>query len=227
MKVSPPFSSAGGLENSDFPPGFAERALTLRPDNPIQYSPIVGENAVYLFALKTNVPSELPALDKIRDKVTADYKRSQALEMARKEGQAFATAVTNGIAQKKSFDDIAKQMNVKTESLPPFSSATNSVPGLDERINFRSLQDMAFNLKAGQASQFVPNVEGGYVLYVKQRIPVKDEQVKSDLADFTARLRLYRQNEAFNDWFHKEAEQARLTPPKSLTDAAAGGRGGS
>jgi len=220
VKVTPPFSAAGGLENSDLPQAFAERALTLRRDNPILYSPIPGEHAVYVLALKGTVPSELPPLDKIRDKVTAEYKRSQALETARKEGQSFATAVTNGLAQKKTFDEIAKQMNVKAESLPPFSSITNSIPGLDERINFRSLEDLAFNLKAKQASSFVPNAEGGYVVYVKERLPVKDEELKSGLADFTAKLRMYRQNEAFNDWFRKEAEQARLKLPKSLTETA-------
>ena len=222
VKISPPFSAQGGLENTDFPPNFAERALALKRDSPILYSPMVGEHGVYLAALKTNIPSELPPLEKIRDKVTADYKRVQALQLARKEGQAFATAVTNALAQKKSFADVAKQMNVKTQTLPPFSSATNSMPGLDERINFRSLQDMAFNLKPGQASQFVPNVDGGYVVYLKEKIPVKDEQVKAELADFTSRLRNYRQTEAFNDWFRKEAEQAKLVLPKSLTEGRPG-----
>ena len=224
VKVSPPFSASGGLENSDLPQAFAERALSLRSDSPILYAPIPGEHAVYVLALKTNLPSELPRLDKIRDKVTADYKRSQALELAKKEGQSFAASVTNGLAQKKSFADMAKQMNVKIETLPPFSSSTNSVPGLDERINFRSLQDLAFSVKAGQASQYFPSAEGGYVLYVKERVPVKDDQVKSEIADFTARVRMYRQNEAFNDWFRKEAEQARLRLPKSLTETAMNGR---
>jgi len=76
---------------------------------------------VYLLALKTNIPGELPSLEKIRDKVTADYKRSQALEMARNEGKAFQTAITNGLAQKKNFDEICAQAGIKPIKVPPFS----------------------------------------------------------------------------------------------------------
>jgi hypothetical protein len=218
VKISPPFSRSQGLEDSDFPPAFREKAVALGRDNPILYSPIPGEHAVYVLALKTNLPSELPPLDKIRDKVTADYKRAQALEMAHKEGTSFQSTVTNGLAQKKTFAEICAQAKVKPVSIPPFSSITNSVPGLDERIDLRTLQNVAFKLKPGQASDFQATAEGGYVAHLKEKIPVSDLQVKAELPDFLTRLRAYRQNEAFNDWFRKEAEQARLTLPKSQTE---------
>jgi parvulin-like peptidyl-prolyl isomerase len=89
---------------------------------------------------------------------------------------------------------------------------------LDERIDLRTLQNVAFKLKPGQASDFQATAEGGYVAHLKEKIPVSDLQVKAELPDFLTRLRAYRQNEAFNDWFRKEAEQARLTLPKSQTE---------
>src|SRR5205814_6446744 len=82
LKLSPPFSASQRLEDTNFPAAFTEKALSLRRDSPVLYTPIPGERAVYLLVLKTNIPGELPSLDKIRDKVTADYKRSQALRMA-------------------------------------------------------------------------------------------------------------------------------------------------
>jgi len=162
-------------------------------------------------------------LEKIRDKVTADYKRAQALEMARSEGKSFQTAVTNGLAQKKSFTEICAQANVHPISVPPVSSTTNAVPGLDERISLRTLQGVAFELRPGQASQFLPAAEGGFLVYLKERIPVSDAQVKAELPEFFARLRMYRQQEAFNDWFRKEAELARLSLPKTQTEFTGGG----
>ena len=218
VKLSPPFSASHGLDDTNFPTAFAEKALTLRRDNPILYTPLPGERAVYLLALKTNIPGEMPSLDKIRDKVTADYKQSQALEMARNDGKAFQTTLTNGLAQKKSFEEISKQAGIKPITVPPFSSTTNSIPGLDERISVRTLQGVAFELKPGQASQFLPVSDGGFIVYLKERIPVSDAQVKAELPDYFAKLRIYRQNEAFNGWFRKEAEQARLTLPKSQTE---------
>jgi hypothetical protein len=221
VKVTPPFSASTGLEDTNFPSEFRERALQLRRDAPILYKPIQGDYAIFLLALKTSVPGELPTLDQIRDKVTADYKRSQALEMARKEADAFHTALTNGLAQKKSFADICKDAKVQPVTVTPFSASTNSVAGLDERINFRTLQSVAFELKPKEASQYLPTAEGGFIVYLKEKIPVSDAQVKSDLPDFLARLRAYRQNEAFNEWFRKEAEQAHLTAPKSWSEVSA------
>jgi peptidyl-prolyl cis-trans isomerase D len=217
VKVSPPFHKQ---EDIDFPTAFRDKAVALNRESPILYSPIPGEHAVYVLALKTNLPSELPPLDKIREKVAADYKHAQALEMARKEGTAFQTTLTNGLAQKKTFAEISASANVKPVSVPPFSSITNAVPGLDERIDLRTLQNDGFKLKPGEASQFQNNPEGGFVSYLKERIPVSDAQAKAELPDFIGHLRAYRQNEAFNDWFRKEAEQARLTLPKSQTEVS-------
>jgi len=58
------------------------------------------KKAVYIIALKNKV-SELPPLEKIQDKVTADYKKAQALDSARKAGASFLGTLTNGLAQKK------------------------------------------------------------------------------------------------------------------------------
>ena len=224
VKISPPFSAMQGLDDTNFPPAFTEKALTLKKENPIFYAPIPGEHAIYLLALKTNLASELPSLEKIRDKVTADYKRSEALTLARNEGRSFHGIVTNGLAQKKTFDQLCAQANLKPIVVPPFAASTNAIAGLDERITFRTLVSDAFELKPGQAGEFKPAQEGGFIVYVKERIPVSDAQVKAELPEFFGKLRIYRQNEAFNDWFRREAEQARLTLPKSQTEVSAGGR---
>ena len=220
VKVTQPFSATQGLEDTNFPPAFRQKALELRRESPILFSPIPGDHAVFVLALKTNLPSELPPLEQIRDKVTADYKRAQALEMARKEGMMFHTNLTNGLTLKKAFTNICAEAKVKPITVPPFSPSTNALAGLDERISFRTLQSIAFELKPGEASQFLPAMEGGFIIYLKEKIPVSDAQVKAELPDFLARLRVYRQNEAFNDWFRKEAEQYHLTFPKSQTEIA-------
>jgi hypothetical protein len=54
-------------------------------------------------------------------------------------------------------------------------------------------------------------------------LPVSDDKVKEELPEFLARLRLYRQNEAFSQWFRREAEQARVSaPPKDQNKATKG-----
>src|SRR2546430_614540 len=107
--------------------------------------------------------------------------------------QTFQTSVTNGLAQKKSFDEICAQAGIKPVQVPPFSSTTNAIAGLDERIPVRALQEIAFELKPGQASPFRPLAEGGFIAYLKERIPVSEAQVKAELPDYFGKLRIYRQ----------------------------------
>ncbi len=214
VKVTPPFDEDKGLENGDFPPQFRQRALSLtNQQQAVSFSPIRGTNAVYLIALKNKIPSELPPLEKIRDEVTADYKYSQAVDLARKAGAAFNTSVTNALAQKKPFAEVAAATNVPLINVPPFTPSTG-LTNVDSRINPRMLQNYADNLKPDQASPFIPSQDGGMLIYMRERVPVSDAKLKQDLPEFLTRLRVYRQNEAFNQWFRRAAEQAKLTVPQ-------------
>ena len=103
--------------------------------------------------------------------------------------------------------------------VPPFSSTTRSLPNADPRFNLRQLQGMADDLEVGKTTPFtsVPPLEGGYVFYAKARPPIDTAKLKAELPEFINQLRVYRQNEAFQQWFRKQAEQARLSGPKRET----------
>ncbi len=218
VKVTPPFDRTKGLEDTDLPQTFKAQAFELTDQAPVSVRPLISSNAVYVMALKQRLPSLMQNFDQVKDKVTADYKLERALQLARQEGQTFATTVTNALKQGKPFEDLAKAANAKVVSIPEFSASTSSLTNIDERINFRTLHNFASDLKKGQASQFIPTADGGMVIYMQDRIPVPEDKVKEHLPEFLSRLRLYRQNEAFNQWFRKEAEEAHLTFPKKESD---------
>ena len=224
VKTSPPFDRNKGLEDTEFPAAFRQKAIDVLDKQAVVYAPILTSNAVYLIALKSKIPSELPTLAQLRDKVTADARHAQALELARAEGNAFHTTLTNALAQKKPFAEVADQAKVRVITVPPFSLSA-AVTNLDEGINPRILQNVAESLKPGEASQFIPLMEGGMIVYLRERIPVSDEQVKKELPEFVGRLRFYRQNEAFNNWFRKQAELAKLVVPQNESMSAPGGGG--
>ncbi len=218
VKTSPPIGNAGDLENTDLPLTFYRDGLALTNAAPIRYQPIVGDKAVYLIALRTNLPSELPPLDKIRDKVTLDFKHERALALARAAGTNFYHLLTNGLAQKKTFIELCAENKVKTMPVPPFSASTRSLTNLDERINLQMLQSYAFTLKPGEVSPFLPDMkEGGEILYLRGRLPFDEAKVKADLPEFIAMYRNARLNDAFNSWFRKQAEQAQLVVPQKET----------
>ena len=233
-KVTKPFDNRdGGLEEfddeagpsargDDTPPEslrdlIRKKAFALTDDRPVLFSPIVGKHAVYLIARQGKVPSEMQPLDKIQDKVTADYKSFMASQLARNAGQAFHTNLTNGLTLKKSFSDICAAGKVKTIDLPPFSASTRGLTNIDPRINLRFLQSLANDTEIGQASAFLPAQpasEGGFILYAKARPPVDEARLKTELPEFINQMRVYRQNEAFQQWFRKQVDQAKVAPPR-------------
>jgi hypothetical protein len=194
-----------------------QKAVTLADDRPIQFSPILGRHGAYIIARKGKLPSEFQPLEKILDKVTTDYKNFSALDMARKAALAFHTNLTNGLTLKKPFAELCAAESVPVISLPPFSPVTTALTNADPRVNLRSLQGVAENLEVGHASRFLsaqPGTEGGYIFYLASRPPIDQAKLNEELPEFVNRMRVMRQNEAFQQWFRKQADQGKLTGRK-------------
>ncbi|MEY2409860.1 MAG: peptidyl-prolyl cis-trans isomerase [Verrucomicrobiota bacterium] len=235
VHTTKPFDATSGLDEFETPTNTAsstaiaddalrgiirKAALELKETNPIRFNPIPGPHGVYIIARKATIPSETPPLEKVSDKVTTDYKNFMAQDLARKAGSAFGTNVTNGIAMGKTFADICKIEGVKPVDVPRFSDITQSLTNFDSRINVSLLQRIIreMQIEVGKASGFIPfSQEGGLVLYLKDKPKFDDAKVQAALPEFIGQLRIYRQNESFNQWFRKQAEQAKLALPKRET----------
>ena len=217
VQVTEPFDRLKGLEEGDFPASFRQKAFSLTDQQPVQFNAIRGSNTVYTIAVKKRIPSEMRSFDQVKDKVMHDYKYEKAREMARQEGQSFQTNATNSVKAGQSFADLAAAAKAPLIAVPEFTPSTTTLTNLDERLNFRTVHNVAADLKKGEVSPFIPLMDGGMVIYMRDRQPVPEEKVKEELPEFLQRLRLYRQNEAFNQWFRREAEQARVTLPQKET----------
>lgn len=194
-----------------------EKAFALTDKQPVLFNSIPGKRAVYIIALKGKIPSELQPLDKIKDKVTSDYKTFMALDQLRKAGQAFQVTLTISLAAKKSFADICAAEKIKVIDIPPISAGTRSLTNVDPRVSLRALQSLALDMEVGKSSQFVsaqPPTEGGFIVYAKSRPVIDDTKLKAELPAFVNQMRVYRQNEAFQQWFRKQVELAKVTGPK-------------
>jgi hypothetical protein len=218
VNVTPPFDIATGPTNLDVGPEFAKIAFSLSAERPVP-EPIITRDGVFIIEHKNSLPREIPPLEKIRDQVVADYKFSQAVALARKSGMEFARTVTNGLAQNKSFEPIAAEAKVKPVTLPPFSLSTRSLPEVEDRISLNGtrtglgLKQIAFSTPPGKASGFHETNDGGLVLYVKERLPLDETKMKSELPAFISSVRLNRSREAFDMWLRREADKGLRDTP--------------
>jgi hypothetical protein len=211
-QLSEPFSA------NQVPPGlkvsrdFTEKAFRLTPDAPFA-TPIVGEDGVYVIAFKQRLPSVAPALEEIRETVTADYRNNQARELARQAGMQAYNVLTNGLAQGKTFETVCAETNLTAISMPPLSAQTRSLPEIEPLVSISELKNVALGLQPGNTSGFIPTRQGGFILHVNARLPVPEERLKTELPEFMTELRQERQYAAFNDWFSKELERSKLRMP--------------
>ena len=220
--VTDPFSQREVPKDLNVFDTFAKAAFTLTPEEPMASEPILGPDAAFVITFKRRIPSELPPLEAVQEKVTAEFRQREAAEAARKAGQAFYSTLTNGLAQQKSFQAVCLETNVISHKLPPFALTTRALPPEWEgRLDLSLLKDVAFNLSPGGISRFETTRDGGLVVHLLSRQPVDEAKLKAELPAFTASLRADRRRAAASDWLRKEFELARVTGVLSQKKAGA------
>ncbi len=204
-----PFSAGSrpaGLEDLSTLP---QEVAKLAPDRPFTL-PMRGPRGVVVATLTQRVPSEIPTFASIQARVMDDYQRFKSQEAARAAGEAFAAAVTNGLAQGKTFAAIAAAQQVAVVELPAFTISAPTIPDLDPRVSANSVKQAVFPLKAGTASGFQPTAEGGMVAFLKERRPVDDATLKAGLNAYLEEQRQQRRSFAFQEWVNHEFQKSGL-----------------
>lgn len=215
VKDTLPFDNVEGPTDIKVMDRFSDLAFALTPEEPVAPSPVTTPDGVYIICLKAKFPSEVPALDTIQKQVTKDYQLSQAEEMARLRGRIFYNSLTNGLAQKKTFTELCLESKQKSLILPAFSRSTRKVETLPPNVNERTVKEISFNLKPGAASQFIPTADGGMILFLRNRFPVDEAKMKTELTAFLSQLRQNRQYDAANEWFGKQRQAMPAKLPES------------
>ena len=180
-------------------------------------------DAVYVIALAKQLPSEIPPLDDIRDRVTQDFQiaRSHVARATRRDQfrrQRWQSRWPPGSI----FASICAADGLEAQTLPPFSLSTQKLPELDARLGFDQLKQVALSTTPGHVSGFEPTDDGGFIVYVQSQLPLDPTAMNAELPQFTAALRRARENEAFNEWLSLEANHELQNTPLFRREAAAG-----
>lgn len=190
---------------------FSEMAFKLSAEEPYS-TPIPDEECVYVISLKQRLESMNPPFDTVKDRVTEEYRRGQALEAARNAAKSAAGILTNGLAAGRKFEELCAEAKVTPINLPAFSLATRTLPEAEtNRVSLSDLKTAASALAPGHASGPISVRDGSMVVYVHSRTPADESKLKLELPVYLKTLRDSRHYEAFQEWFRKEKELARMT----------------
>ena len=223
VRLTAPFASLYGPDEFAAPASFTKAAFALTSEDPFA-GPILGPTSVYVIALGKQIPSEIPSLDQIRDRVTQDYRMVQATMIAQRTGTNFAPALAGQLMAGHSFASACIAAGLQPETLPPFSLSTQELPELGERLKLNDFLRIVANTPAGHTSPFLETEDGGFIVYVQSRLPVDQTVMSANLPQFTARLRSARESEAFNQWIQTEASRQLRNTPAFRQPAAAGAK---
>jgi hypothetical protein len=211
VHVTAPFAGKFGPEEFTAPPDFIKAAFGLTPDEPFA-RPIAGPDAVYVLAFAKRLPSEIPPLDQIRERVTQEYQLREATLLAQRTGTNFVRTLT-GMTADRGFASLCVAAGLQPQVLPAFSLSTPELPELGGRTELNQLKRAVFTTPVGKTGDFEATSDGGFIVYVQSRLPMDQVKMNSDLPQYLAGFRRQRQNEAFSQWVNLEANrQLRTTP---------------
>jgi hypothetical protein len=131
----------------------------------------------------------------------------------------FYQTLTNGLAQDKSFASLCLSAQLKPVSLPPFSLSTRALPEVEDHLALNQFKQITFTTPLGKPSPFQMTSQGGLIVYVKTKLPLDEVKMGASLSVFGNAVRQNRQNEAFNDWFRREAEKGLRDTPLARQQA--------
>ncbi len=207
VEVTQPFERSEGPPDIIVGEDFVKASFALTTQDPFA-GPIIGDDGVYMIALKQRLPSENPPFESVKERVTSDYKFTQAARQARQMGEVFHTTLTNGLASGKNFTVVCSESGLRPVLPPPLAISTRSLPEIESHVNLFQFKQAVFTTQPGEASVFTPTADGGFIVYVQAKLPLDEVKLNAELPSFLNSLRQSRQGEAFQDWFRREAERA-------------------
>lgn len=190
---------------------FIRAAFALTDDEPFSQT-LLGEDGVYLISLNKRLPSEIPALDAIRDQVTQDLRLNEAFLLAYSAATNFTATATN-INSAAAFAAACAAAKVKPLTVPPFSLSTTSLEAVEAHVRLSDFKQATFTTAPGHVSELQRGTDGVYLVFVQGKLPLDETKLAADLPAFERSKRQARRAEAFSAWFEGEFNKVKPTIP--------------
>lgn len=197
-----PFSQRDDVKGAAADPKFVEAAFE-QPEGEVG-SVIEGKDAFYLILVTKKSPSYVPDLDKVKEEVTADFKKAEAKRLAKEDATGF-------LAEAKKDADWLKLVAERTMSLqlPPVFTRNAPIEGLGFSFD---LGEAAFGLNS--ANPFPDQVfevgDKAIVFRFENRLPASDEVFEKRKDELIAQLTNTRQQAMQAAWLELLRKQAEI-----------------
>lgn len=220
VRVSPDMSLQSFPEGLNVDGEFVKAAFGLSQQQPVS-EPVVQHDGVYIMALDRFIPAELQPFEAVRAQVERDYRWTQAAKLAQQAGEKFHATLTNELARGRALQEICAAHGVRPLAPAPFARSTQVIPEIDELLPTQLVRDAAFRVVPGRCSGFIPTTLGGFIVYVKERLPVDESKLRAEWDRFATTLVQVARNEAFQAWFRHAAQSGLADTPVGRLDTNA------
>ena len=210
IKTTAPFTIADGPKEFEVGPDFARSAFALTTEEPVALKPIVGKDAVYVIALKERLSEVTQPLAEVKEKVTADYREQESRNLMRKAVDAAYSALTNGMAGGKSFEDAAKTAKLSPVTFPAIARKDRSSEAINKHVSFFTFQNNAWETAPGKVGGPFFNGDTAFLIHVSQRKPAPAEGMSAELPKLLEGLRDNFRGMAENEWVQKQAQVIQM-----------------
>jgi hypothetical protein len=204
-----PFEKFELPKDAGFPAAAGGAIATLTEEEPLA-EPMEGTNAVFVVTFKRKLPSEAQSFAAVQEKVTEDYRRAQAQELVLKAGRDFHRALTNSLAEGKTFQSVCTNNLLTPVELAPFGRTTSDLPEIKGQVNVNQFKGAALSTKPGAVSTYQQTRDGGFIVFVREVRPVSEEKLKAELEEYTDGFRDNRSSMAYQEWMRRELERSGL-----------------
>lgn len=200
-------------------PEFVAAAFNLTPENSVS-DPIASTEGVYVLHLLNQQLSVLQPYDQVKDAVRSAFLAEEALKVAREDGQKKRNELMILFNEGKTFEQAAGVLHLKVRSIKNFNMAeamgTAGKASSSEDPFESSAQKAAFQVPAGVASDFIPNLSGGFFVYVHSRQKAKTEEIAKFEPIIRPSMIQMQQQIVIQDFQRSTIEEASLKLDKVL-----------
>lgn len=218
VKVTEPFRISEVPKDLDVPLEFSRAVHEMTEQNPVSARPVIGKEAVHVYALKGFLNPEDPPLDSIREQVTEDYRKFEAGNLMRKAAEEFHKTLTNGLASGKSFAEIAKAGGLEPVSFGPIARGARGSEEVEKHTRFFMFQSAAWETPVGKTSELVNVGDAAFIVHVTERRPAPVDKMAAALPAQLQELRDNYQSAAVSDWYRRQSQAVQTPVGKEKTE---------